>query len=388
VTHFTKPLETEVIHNVVVTLLAGALHSHGSKQELARAVGIKLPIISRILRGQHMPSIKTAQRIAHALPISRDEQLKWRDYVEHYWLVKRAAENQNHELQQGFNENAFVALRWRHHYAQFGDHPSAQQIAYFSVYQDASDFIRAVSPEVHPVRYAGLCAMLHDCSDVLGNTSESLLWVKRYRHVALQVDPNDYSNDQEFVLDLQVNSLRCEAATLHKLGLHREAIKFCLQARDTDGFRHDHAFWSLQIARDHINALSCIPRFALSEAEGIAVQAWRAAEKGTHELNELLSMLLICSLADAYIAHGQTHRATKILAPFIYKHHRIPLAGPVHQSRLLCTWAKVQIAYREFADAQQCLDDARQIAQTAQLSAELTDIELLQKTLLQKFLEG
>jgi DNA-binding XRE family transcriptional regulator len=337
--------EAQIIQATATDVLAGALSRHGAKLHLAQTAGLKLPALSRILSGNHMPSLKTARRIAPMLPLPAGEQTYWLTLIDAYWKLRREKAVLPFSGKDRFDKATFVDLRHRHHFAQFNDHPLGQHVSYESVYADALDMIAGVSPRLWPRAFTALCSILQDCTDMMGHVAESLLWAKRCRHTAQFLNPREYTSDeQEFAHDLAVNSVRSEAAMLQKVGLYREAYALCEQARHTDGFERDRGYWELQVTRDQLHALAGIPRFTLSEAEGLALQARRAAERSTHEAIPLLDMLLSRALAKAYLAHGRPKLALRELSPVQDRLERIPMAGPVYVAMFWEVWAEAQAA--------------------------------------------
>jgi transcriptional regulator with XRE-family HTH domain len=370
--------EAQIVQAAAIDVLAGALSRPGAKLHLAQVTGLKLPAISRILSGNHMPTLQTARRIASALPLPAGEQTYWLNLIASYWKLRREARSPATTNKDTFDKAAFDDLRWRHHYAQFNDHPQGLRVSFASVYDDALHMLTGLSAQMRPRAVAALCSILQDTSDLLGRGAEALLWAKRCRHVAELLSPQDYASDeQEFALDIQVNSIRIEAAMLHKVELNREAYALCEQARHTDGFARDRGYWDMQVTRDQLNALAKIPRFTLSEAEGLAVQARRAAECSSHEAIALLNMLLTCSLAQAYLAHGRPKLALRELAPFLTGWSSIPFAGPLHRVRFLSMWARTQSALNNPDQTILALDQADQIALSANLICELEEIAAL-----------
>lgn len=333
--------EAQIVQSTATDVLAGALSPHGAKLHLAQITGLKLPALSRILSGTTMPTLKTAQRIAPALPLPAGEQTFWLSLIDAYWKLRRESRSPATTIKDHYEKAAFVALRRRHESAQYNNAPQGNHISFDSVYDDALHMLAGVSPQSHPREAAALCSILQDTSDVLGRSAEALLWAKRCRHVTQWLTPQEYDDEEaEFALVLQVNSVRSEAAMLHKVGLHREAYALCEQARHTDGFARECGYWELQITRDQINALASIPRFTLSEVEGLAAQARRTAERSSHQAIELLDMLLTCSLAEAYLAHGRPKLALRALSPVQGRLNHIPMAGPFYIDHFWKVWSQ------------------------------------------------
>lgn len=373
--------EAALLHDLVVDLLAGALHTRGDKSRIAGEAGLQLAALSRVLGGRTMPRQKTAERIAAALPLPHHERTVWLELVREYWRMRRAPGRRRSNPPR-FDPAAFAVLRYRYERVQHGANvvPSnwthmtiATGDSYARVHRDAAALVAQLTPNTGDLgrQFTGLCTILTDTSSVLGRRAESLYWARRSRQAAQLLErPHDDEVWAAYVLEQQVNSLRAEAVELNRIGLHRPALALCRQARLTAGFRNDPGYWSMQIARDELTALAEIPRTPLADIDSIVSQARRAAEHSTHLALELLDLLLACAAAGAYLAQDRPKLALRLLQPWEAHFESIPLCGPLHRCRFLTTWAHTKFACGDYDEAMHILDATRAIAESAHLVEE------------------
>jgi len=373
--------EAALLHDLVVDLLAGALHTRGDKGRIAREAGMHLAVLSRILGGRSMPSNRTAERIAAVLPLPDHERAAWLSFVHEYWRMRRSDTHRPHSVPT-YDPEAFTALRYRYERVQHGANvvPSnwthmtlASGDSYARVHRDAAALVAQLTPNTGDLgrQFTGICTILTDTSSVLGRRAESLYWARRSRQAAQQLElPHNDEAWAAYVLEQQVNSLRAEAVELNRIGLHRPALALCRQARLTAGFRSDTGYWSMQIARDELTALAEIPRTPLADIDAIVSQARRAAEHSAHPALELLDLLLACAAAGTYLAQDRPKLAFELLQHWEARIESIPLCGPLHRCRFLTTWAHTKFACNDYDEAMHILDVTRAIAESAHLVEE------------------
>jgi hypothetical protein len=367
------------LQDVVVDLLASAAPTRGDKSRLAQSAAMQPAALSRILARGAMPMIRTAERLARVLPSSASEQHYWLSLVHEYWKCRRTAGKPSAGLPLRYNHDEFLALRKRqatvqHSAAAF----TGQSSSYRTLYDDALAMIQSMSPRSTATvsSYAYLCSVLHDTAQELGNRSEALLWARRGRLVSEQIElPHKNEEARHLMLLNQVNSLRSEAAALHELDLYKASHDRCEQARQTEGFRADPGYWSLQVARDQLKALAHIPRTRLWMVEGNIISARRQSADITHPAAELLDMLLSCAGAQAYLTLRKPRTALAELRPWRDRVHAIPLIGPVHLVQFHKMWGEVQNTLGNFSEGAHALDQARSIARTAGLWSALAKLE-------------
>ncbi|MCX6018110.1 MAG: helix-turn-helix transcriptional regulator [Chloroflexi bacterium] len=371
-----------LLQDVAVDLLAGATSAHGDKGRVAHEAGLHQPVISRILSRNGMPSQLTAKRIARSLPVQHTERQFWLWLVKEYWHARFTEPVQTFTPQNRFNYDEFVELRQRHMTVQYTARRTDRSTSYTSVYHEALDMIHRVQPnnESGSRVYAYLCSILNDTAQELGRKGEALLWARRGRIVAQQIEIPKDEETREIALLNQVNSLRTEAAALHEIKLDKIAHGLCEQAKLTEGFRSDPGYWSLQVTRDQLKALACIPRFRLSTAEGYVMTARRLAANSTHPAIEMLDMLLACAASEAYLAYGKPRMALAELRPWLNRLEAIPMIGPVHLVQFHKMWWESQFAIGHYDEAVHALNHARTIATTAGLHNALAKLEDLSES--------
>jgi hypothetical protein len=366
------------LQDVVVDLLASAMPTRGDKSRLARSAAMKPAALSRILTRGTMPTIRTAERLARALPSAASEQRYWLSLVHEYWKCRRTEVNQSAGPPLRYSHDEFLALRKRQAMVQHSNASTGQPSAYRLLYDDALAMLQSMSPRSTATAssYAYLCSVLNDTAQELGNRSEALLWARRGRLVSEQIElPHKDKEARQLMLLNQVNSLRTEAAALHELDLYMASHDRCEQARQTEGFRTDPGYWSLQVTRDQLKALAHIPRTRLWMVEGNIISARRQSADITHPAAELLDLLLSCAGAEAYLTLRKPRTALQELRPWRDRVHAIPLIGPVHLAQFHKMWGTVQNTLGNFSEGAHSLDQARSIARTAGLWNALAKLE-------------
>ena len=76
-TLFTRADEAQLAQDTVATVLAGALHAHGSQKVFAQRADVSPVFINYIINGKRMPSARMAARLATLLPLSAGDQSAW-----------------------------------------------------------------------------------------------------------------------------------------------------------------------------------------------------------------------------------------------------------------------------------------------------------------------
>lgn len=213
--------EAALLRDLVVDLLAGALHTQGDKNRIAREAGMHLAALSRILGGRCMPSNRTAEHITAALPLPHHERAAWLAFVKEYWRIRRCDVRQPRSALT-FDPKMATTLRIRYERVQFGSITEAGGDSYARVHRDAAALVAQLTPNTGDLgrQFTGLCTILTDTSSVLGRRAESLYWARRSRQAAQLLElPRNDEVWAAYVLEQQVNSLRAEAVELNRIGL-------------------------------------------------------------------------------------------------------------------------------------------------------------------------
>jgi hypothetical protein len=185
--------------------------------------------------------------------------------------------------------------------------------------------------------------LLHDVQCVLNRPDSALYCAKLARTVIQSLEPGDFRQDRELFDTLEINAIRAEAVAYHNLHLYQEAYDCCLQAHNANAMKNRPELWKPHLYRDMINALSRKPRFAISEAEGLANQVRAVCEHRGDDFAPLLLLLSNRSLGEAYIEHGSLKKARRVLRAQLEQITQIPNVGPLHRTLFLRTYGKLLI---------------------------------------------
>jgi hypothetical protein len=234
-------------------------------------------------------------------------------------------------------EELLAELREGHQQATFAHDPSTARIKYRVVRDGSGALLKRVNPSREPLAFVELCLLRHDTQSVLNGLVDALWHARIARTVLEDLRPNDFREDRERLGDFMVNAIRSEAVSYHNLGLAREAYRQCQEAEVAPAIRQRLSFWRAHIFRDKMNALANMPRFAISEAEGLAQQAEDACERGAHrkEERDVLVLLIRESLSRCYIRHGSARSLRKAgakLESLVEEAETLAYVGPLHRT--------------------------------------------------------
>jgi tetratricopeptide (TPR) repeat protein len=290
------------------------------------------------------PSPKVAKRIVYALPLSEEQR---QSLLEHMVLASerrlRAYNAIRSELPDRPIDDFLSELRQAHQQASFAHDFSLSRAKYRVVREGSGAVLKQLNLDRHPLAFVELCFLRHDAQCVLNRPDDALWYAKLARSVLETLDPSEYRRHREKIDDLVVNAIRAEAVAYHNLKLFREAYRCCEEAEASPAIKRHLDFWKPHLYRDKINALVGIPRFAITEAEGLAEQVQTVCEKDIYreEENNLLLFLIRESLARSYIQHGNFRKAERILQSELERMDRLSYLGPLHRTLLLRTYARL-----------------------------------------------
>ncbi len=323
--------ETDIEQETALGILESAVQMRGAARALAQRAGITPVHLSYIRRRRRMPRFKTAQRIAAALPLPKEQQQSWLCRVERYWKLKYALRR---DLQRGgelATHAAVMGIQQAHHAATFAAGTSSASFRYAAVHDAAREVLAVTSPNRAPIHYLELGFVIHDVLCALDRSDEALWYAKRIRRLSENLEPRDYPGLQERLDFFQVNALRAEAIAYHNLGIERKAYAIYRAINPLPAFQANAAFWLPHLNRDKLNALAGLTRFSIAEAEYLEQQARQVCDKRADVYDSLLALLLTQSLCRAYIRHGNLKDAEKRLLPYVEQLDAMPNVGPLHR---------------------------------------------------------
>jgi len=338
--------EAQIHREVYIAILNSALKTPGSKQRFAERVGITPQYLSYLLDpyNHRTASPDLAKRISDALPLPGEQRLSLQEHL----LLARERRLQGKEvlsleLTERSVDDCISRLRQAHQLATFATHPSLAKKWYRLIYEVGGELLGHLHSKTHSLAFVEVCLLLHDVQCVLNRPDSALYCAKLARSVIQSLEPRDFQQDRELFDTLEINAIRAEAVAYHNLHLYQEAYDCCLQAHSANAMKNRPELWKPHLYRDMINALSRKPRFAISEAEGLANQIRAVCEHRGDDFAPLLLLLSNRSLGEAYIEHGSLKKARRVLRAQLEQITQIPNVGPLHRTLFLRTYGKLLI---------------------------------------------
>jgi hypothetical protein len=365
---------------LIATVLDGALRGAYSKGQFAHDCNITPVFLSQIINREKMPSQSLAKRMRDVL-ISRallsiEDATEWLDFVSERAHLMRRDKRICFDQVADDSRSLVARIYQLHNAAKFHPDPkSAAQLDQQSL--SLGEFLRKHLNLInHNSDKIAVCVTLHDLYSTL-NRHASALWAARRGYYIAQ-------NPEKYLLPAQaaryahdrVNSVQSEIVTLNNLGLYKKAYDLSLKLEQSDDFQQDVIFWKPHIYRDRLNSLAHLPRFAISEAEGLAQQSWDIFENKTDNPNYvgLLHLLTTQSLATALNRHNGARKSIKILEKTVHSLDAIPNIGPLHRVLVLRTYADSHWQLKNYDQWREITQVTLQISLTAGLNHQVSEI--------------
>ena len=351
---FLQVVEEAQLHReTYIGVLDGLLRRQGSKRDLTERVGIAPRYLSYLLDpyGNRIPSRELAECIASSLPMPAEQSQK---LLEHMILASEKRVRAQEFAQQGLPSHAVgdwaKAVREAYEQASFSRDPLQSRVKYRLVQEAGSLAIKSLIASRDPLAVVELCLMAHEAACVLNRPVDALWHAKRARFIMEGLDELELDPLRERVVDQVINSIRAEAVASTNLGLFKQAYACCERAKAllaTRRFRHRGEFWIPHLHRDMMKALAGKPRFAISEAVGLANQVESACDKDIYSTseNELLVFLIHSSLARSYTQYGGKRNqktAESVLRAELDRLGKMARVGSLHRAQLLRSYARLR----------------------------------------------
>lgn len=394
--------EAQLHREVYIAVLNGLLKARGSKQALAKKVGITPQYLSYILDPWNIrtPSPKVAEAIVAALPLPLGQK---HVLLEHMILANERRVQMHGSISQKLTaydldeiDEILRCLRETHQQAMFTADPSQAKVKYKLVYEMSSFLIRIINPRQNPLAFVELCFLGHDSGCVLNRQIDALWFAKQARFVVESAQLCELRQPKEIFIDSKINAIRAEAVSYHNLKLFKPAYYCCEEAEEllaTRNFKGRYDFWKPHLLRDKINALVGMPRFAITEAEGLAHQVEKSCEKDiyTDEEKELLVFLIRSSLSRAYIKYGgirNWRKAEHLLRTEFERMGKMERIGPLHQTLLMRTYARLRWMEGDQEGWRYFINHSIKTAIDAGLDHQIQEIHHEYGKLVEPFLQG
>jgi len=333
----------DAARSVVITVLDGALRHGTSKAHFAQLVGITPQFISQIIGGSRMPSLKTAMTMAASLSETRCldayESERWLHYVDVYWALHQGREIEIAGQAQDSPDHLVAVLRDLHGGATHNANAAESARAYRAAADIGTTAVRWMGSDPSTLHSAESHLILHDVFSVLGRHADALWASNRCTLLCDLADRSALREELPRLEALSMNARRSTVVTLNNLGLWKRAYDLSLSHEAEPAFRHTPEFWKPHVFRDRLSSLARLPRFAISEAEGLADQVLRICDSRGAAQDQLLALMISRTLARALTAANRSDKAKRVLDRWVDGLDKLPYAGPLHKVQFLRAYA-------------------------------------------------
>ncbi len=304
-------------------VLKGILPWGGEQEFASQVIGITPVYLSNLLNPDHNPpSQRMAYQIAEALPADAELRL---DVLEHMVLARQQQAQADQALQMNWTRQPVEAFHDELRKAYDASTLTSFHRIYdmpLAIVRDAGQtLLSRINPRVDPEIFAEICLIVHAAQGALNRHTNALYLAKLAATVLENADPAIDSYDPERIRYLQINAAYAESVTSRNLNLPRPAYDLCDRILDIVKMENkaQRQYWHPQILKDKIEAVSRLPRFTLSEVEGLANQARTICEARAMPSDARLLLIVDRALINAYIRYG-SHSSLKKASRFLQQH--------------------------------------------------------------------
>ncbi len=336
------------MHREVAVAILDAFLTHGKKDNFARQVGISPQWYSYIRQAGSfsLPDLPTAKLLAKYLPAPG----YYKDALyEHLSEARIAYENASKEIFFSQSDDERLAfyineISQAHNQAVFANNLAPDEVKklYIRVYELSNLAVRNISFENHPLEFLEICNPLADVSYVLDKASHGIYWAKLARRIAENIDKQsaNFLSNWKSLQQQHFFAIRNEALGYHNLHNPSMAQQVFNHAENLASIHQNIVFLS-DTYRNRLISLSTMPRFAISDAESLAMLAGNIFEKRDDPLSIFMTQE---ALARAYIAHGTSRslkKANRVLEKTLSGLDTIHYTGYIHQVVVMQTIASL-----------------------------------------------
>ena len=338
----SEELKTES-RTIIALVLDGALRSGYSKKQFAIDCNISQQTISYIIAGERMPSPELAKQM-HDVFIKQSlmsiaDANDWLELV--HLQAHLINKNTEQSIEQISEDSNSLILKVRQLYDNAKFHPDPKiagrlHLMVLDIGKALRDHLNLINDDIEKVE---VCFILHDLYSSL-NRHVSALWAAHRADYLLRFIGKQTSHDKtERLCHHRINASRSVVVTLNNLGLYKQAYDCSLKIEELPEFKKNANFWKPHLYRDRLLSIARFPRFAISEAEGLAKQSWNILEHRAGNFDQLLHLLTTTSMASAFNAHNNAKKANRLLEKTIKTIDSIPNLGALHKVLVLRTYA-------------------------------------------------
>lgn len=377
-TILTHAEEVQISRDTIATVLAGALHVHGSQKDFAQRAGVSPVFINYVIKGKRMPSPGMAARIAPLLPIAATDRASWLTQVESHHQASRRL----HQTAAVFiHEDAAAVVQdlMACRLSTFTTDPAIVRRGWSMAIQIGQSIEPHLSNRRYAHLYLDLCDVLFEANNMLSRHVDALWAVKRKRLVVRLMDEGVFERSRLLGCDLfdihKINAMRQEMVALTELGLCKLALRLAAKIEAEPAYIYHPNIWKSVLTWDKLNAMQHLPRAGLHEARHMAHEAWRMSEKVHDDWQPLAHLLVACSFANFCLSRDHAQEARVVLVGHLTQLDHILHCGAFHKVMFLRTWARTLSAKHEWDGWEATIHQARSLADQAGLVNELAGIE-------------
>jgi hypothetical protein len=345
---FIDHTQQAILHRETYVALLKGILAWGSEKHFAKdAAGITPVYLSNLLNPEHdPPSEKMAYQIAEALPADAELRL---DVLEHMVLARHHQSQIDQALQMNWVdqplEEFHSELRKAYDASTLTSISRSHSVPLTIVRDAGKALLRRINPYSHPEIFAEVCLIVHGAQGALNRHADALFLAKLAGAVLENADPATDSYDRERIRYLRINAAYAQSVTSRSLNLPRPAYDLCdgiLEMAKVEN-KEQRQFWYPYIFKDKIDAVSRLPRFRLSEVEGLAKQAKAICEARAAPSDARLLLMIDRAIINAYIRYDTDNslkKAGHILQTQLDKQVAFASSEPLLQAMFLNTCAK------------------------------------------------
>jgi hypothetical protein len=383
--------ESHLHREAYIAILKSAMNTPGSKRLFAQQVGITPEYLSYLLNPEdhRTPGLKIAEKIAAASPLDPEQR---ESLLTHLCLASQRRVQEATSLQAELPDRPIAEyvemLGQAHHLASITTDPLLSKRQYLAVRDASANLLKHLSLQAAPLAVVQICLILHDTQCLLNRPDDALYHAKLASLLTANIDSSAYPGQHAYLDHLEFEARRAQAVAYHNMRLPKEAYACCEAAEATRAMREQPEVCKPHLYRDKLNIVSRLPRFTLSEADGLAHQVRHICNHRADTLDPVWDFLIQRSLGRAYIAYGNLHRARRILGGLLSQLHHIPQLGLLHQTLFLNTYAKLLWKLGEHDEWQQTARHAFGLAASAGLIHQFNEMRQDYGPLIVPFLEA
>lgn len=337
--------EAELHREAYIAILNGAMALPGAKQRFAERVGVSDRYL-RYLREQldtRTPPPALAQKLVEALPLDPEQR---RDALLHMHLARHAQRQGTQQRWGSLSTEDVIAsleqLRHAHRVVHMTREPGPAKRQYRALRDEGKALLKHLPAQRCPLVFLEVCLFLPGAQCVLNQPGDALYYAKLAYEFIEGLDPAVYRGAKAQFDYFAMSALMAQAMAYNNLSLPKKAYACHEQAECfSKSDRALYTFWKPHLCRGMIKTLSKQPRFGIRDVERLSYEARTICERRGEGGDWVILLMDLESLASSYMHYENLKKARRTLEHQVEALDNIPLAGPLHKTMVLKTFATV-----------------------------------------------